>query len=305
MLSLCESSKHLFPGKPTFTEANLPDLQNKARLSLSLSLAPQHRLTSQVYIVTGANTGIGKQVAQALFSRNATVYVAARTPAKAADAIQDIKAALPDSTGSLVYLKLDLADLVSVKAAATEFLGKEASLNVLFNNAGVMNPPAGSSSKQGYELQLGTNNIGTHLFTRLLTPALVTAAKTAPAGSVRVVWLSSIAADVLGPKYGIDVSHVRQNLRSKIPFADYSISKAGNYLQAVEYGRRHEQDGILSMAVNPGNLSSELWRTQTSFAQRLLTTFFLYPTVYGASTELYAGFSKDVEGDMEGKWGKP
>jgi retinol dehydrogenase-12 len=72
----------------------------------------------------------------------------------------------------LAFLRLDLADLTTIKASAEEFLSKETKLHVLFNNAGVMCPPQGSKTPQGYELQLGTNNIGTFMFTKLLTPIL-------------------------------------------------------------------------------------------------------------------------------------
>ena len=79
---------------------------------------------------------------------------------------------ISSSTGHLKFLKLDLADLDSVSKTARSFLASAKSLDVLFNNAGVMHPPEGSVTKQGYELQLGVHNIGTVLFTELLTPLL-------------------------------------------------------------------------------------------------------------------------------------
>jgi retinol dehydrogenase 12 len=88
-----------------------------------------------------------------------------------------------------VFLRLDLDDLTTIKKSAEEFLAKETRLDVLWNNAGVMIPPQGSKTKQGYELQLGTNNVAPFLFTKFLTPLLVETAKSATKGSVRVLWV--------------------------------------------------------------------------------------------------------------------
>lgn len=82
---------------------------------------------------------------------------------------------------------MDLADLSTIKGSVQKFLEQEDKLHVLFNNAGVMNPAPGSKTAQGYELQLGTNNIGTFLFTKLLTPTLAATAKAETPGTVRVV----------------------------------------------------------------------------------------------------------------------
>jgi retinol dehydrogenase-12 len=84
-------------------------------------------------------------------------------------------------------------------------LSKEKKLDVLWNNAGVMIPPQGSKTAQGYELQLGTNNIAPFLFTKLLTPILQSTAKTAPPRTVRVVWLSSSVAESASPTGGVDM----------------------------------------------------------------------------------------------------
>ena len=134
--------------------------------------------------MTDANTGVGKELAQILYSKNSKVYVGARSKSKADDEISSIKKATPNSSGNLAFLSLDLADLTTIKASASDFLSKEKKLHVLFNNAGVMNPAQGSKTAQGYELQLGVNNIGTFMLTKLLTPILVATAKTeAPAPS--------------------------------------------------------------------------------------------------------------------------
>jgi hypothetical protein len=110
-----------FPPKPRFTEKDIPaDLQGK------------------VYMATGANCGMGLELARILYAQNAKVYLACHSADKAAIAISSIKTSAPKSTGQLVFLPLDLADLRKVKAAAQSFLTQESMLHVLFNNAGVM-----------------------------------------------------------------------------------------------------------------------------------------------------------------------
>ncbi|KAJ4396429.1 short-chain alcohol dehydrogenase [Gnomoniopsis smithogilvyi] len=277
----------LFPPKPTFTEANLGDLSDK------------------VYIVTGANTGVGKELAQILYSKNATVYCAARSDEKALKAISSIKAALPDSTGALIFLSLDLADLSTIKASVNEFLSKEKKLHVLFNNAGVMNPPEGSKTAQGYDLQLGVNNLGTFLFTKLLTPILLQTAKAEDPATVRVVWVASSAAETpLAPVGGVDLSNLDYHVE-KSPFERYVISKSGNYLQGVEFARRHKADGVVGVPLNPGNLDSDLWRWMPEWAAAIFRRIFLAPSVFGAYTELFAGLSPEITMDKSGEWVVP
>ncbi|CAN8105652.1 unnamed protein product [Discula destructiva] len=278
-----------FPSKPAFTEKDIGDLSGK------------------VYIVTGANTGVGKEVAQVLYAKNAKVYCAARSKEKAMKAIESIRAAVPESQGALEFLLLDLADLSTIKASANEFLSKEDKLHVLINNAGVMNPPLGSKSAQGYELQLGVNNIGTFLFTKLLTPALLETAKTsgAPAGSVRVVWVASSAAELpMAPVGGVDLANL--DYRSdKTAFEKYVVSKAGNYLHGVEFARRHRQDGVASVPLNPGNLDSDLWRWLPGPVAAVIRKMFLHPSIYGAYTELFAALSPAITMDKSGEWVVP
>lgn len=201
---------------------------------------------SQVCIVTGANTGVGKEVAQILYSKNATVYATSRSEEKGRLAISAIKEAVPNSTGKLDLLTLDLADLTTIKPAADAFLAKETQLHLLINNAGVMMPPQGSKTAQGYELQLGTNCVGPFLFTKLLTPTLVQTAKTAPKDSCRVVWVSSSAAEVLSPNPAIEVDNLDYS-RDRIKEFKYGISKAGNYFHSTEFAKRHKADGVISL----------------------------------------------------------
>ena len=115
------------------------------------------------------------------------------------------------------FLALDLADLEAVRAAAGEFLRREERLHVLFNNAGVGYPAAGSRSRQGFELQLGVNNLGTFLFTKLLTPTLARTARAEDPSSVRVVWVSSSAAESIQVPSGGPMQKVPGTRRKSEP----------------------------------------------------------------------------------------
>ena len=96
--------------------------------------------------MTGATSGIGFELAKILYSAGATLYIASRSAEKLRHAQQRIKAEVTISDGTLHVLKLDLADLATIKRSAQEFLSKEQFLHVLVHNAGVMDPPAGSKT---------------------------------------------------------------------------------------------------------------------------------------------------------------
>jgi retinol dehydrogenase 12 len=114
-----------------------------------------------VFIVTGGYAGVGLELVKILYQKSGKVYIAGRSTQKGSQAIQSIKATFPKSNGQLEFLLLDLADLTTTKRSVDDFLSKESRLDILWNNAGVMIPRAGSKSAQGYELQLGTNSAPT------------------------------------------------------------------------------------------------------------------------------------------------
>jgi len=187
-------------------------------------------------------------------------------------------------------------------------MSKETRLDVLTNNAGVMTPPKGSKDSHGRELQLGTNTLGPFLFTELLVPILLKTAKSSPTGTVRVTWASSSGASLMSPKGGVQFAADGE----PNPFWDnsataYGQTKAANCLLASEFANRYAKDGIISVSWNPGNLRSELQRHVPGW-QLFILNAMLYPAVYGAYTELWAGWSPDVtashNGAYIGPWGR-
>lgn len=198
-----------------------------------------------MFLVTGASGGLGKLLTDILYQHNGKVYLAARSESKTKEVIEEIKAAHPSSKGELLFLSLQLDDLTTIKQTANEFLSKEDRLDVLWNNAGVMIPPEGSQTKQGYELQYGVNNIAHFLLTHFLRPALETAAKSAPKNSVRVIWVASSAADA-APNPAIDLTNMDYH-REEGAWMKYSRSKAASVVHSAEFARRTKGTGIISL----------------------------------------------------------
>ncbi|KAF8601567.1 NAD(P)-binding protein [Ceratobasidium sp. AG-I] len=275
--------KELFPGQPRWSVDQVPDL------------------TGQVIIVTGSaaeydcyrgNAGIGRETCKVLLGKGAKVYMAARNRSKADEAIEWLKT---ETNGKIpIFLQLDLADLDSVRRAAEEFKQKEQELHVLFNNGGVMNPPIDIKTANGYDSQFGTNMLGHYLFTMSLLTVLIHTAQTC--GHARVVNTSS-ASHWLAPKGGIDYATLVPNdvqsdeSRKKLGVEGlYAQSKWGNIAFANELAQRYRSQGIISTSVHPGGIWSELQRhMRPSSIETLLLGLIMWPTPYGAITQLYAG----------------
>ncbi|KAJ7197769.1 hypothetical protein GGX14DRAFT_526004 [Mycena pura] len=253
-----------FPPKSNFSVNDIPDL------------------TSQVIIVTGSNTGVGKETAKALLQHNAKVYIAARSEEKARAAIQDLKS---ETGKEAEFLRVDLADLPSIKRAAEEFAQKETQLHVLFNNGGVMVPSIEQLTAQKYDLQFGTNVLGHFYLTKLLLPMLLaTATPDAPA---RVINTSSFMAHLVS---SVDFNTVKESpKRKKVSTTKlYGQSKLGNVLFSNELARRYGEQNIVSVALNPGNIRTDIQRHIGGVVCEIMKNM-LYPAPYGALTQLWAG----------------
>ncbi|CEJ62748.1 hypothetical protein PMG11_11239 [Penicillium brasilianum] len=277
-----------FHKKPILTEKNLPSQKGK------------------VFIITGASGGIGKEITSILYGANAKVYLATRSEAKTTATITDIRKAHPHSSGELIHLPLHLDDLSTIKASVERFLAAENRLDVLWNNAGVMVPPQGSTSVQGHELQYGVNCLGHFLFTRLLHPLLVETVKQEARqrrDSVRVIWVSSSAADHVS-KPAIDFENMDYRYYDEGIWSKYARSKAGNVLQAVEYARRAGAEGIISLTLNPGNFLTGLQGTMPRWQVALFKMVAQDPK-NGAYTELFAGLDESITRKDNGGWVSP
>ncbi|KAK4222685.1 hypothetical protein QBC38DRAFT_489288 [Podospora fimiseda] len=257
------------------TEANLPSQSNK------------------VFIVTGGSSGLGYETARILYSKGAKVYILTRSKQHADDAITRIKSIYPDSTGSLHFIFMDLNDLSTVKSAAEQFLASKDRLDVLFNNAGTGATKNAPPTVQGNEYHFGTNCLGAFLLTKLLTPILVKTAKSSPVNSVRVVWPASCLVEMMSPKGGIRTEFLQDS--SKVTKEDelYTTSKVGNWFLASEFARR-QTEGVVSIAGNPGNYLTNIWRNVPGIVYWLLRPI-LRDAVHGAETYLFMGLHGDVK----------
>ncbi|KAK0481150.1 NAD(P)-binding protein [Armillaria luteobubalina] len=248
-------------------------------------------LSGRVVIVTGGNTGIGKETIRALLKRNAKVYMAARNEEKAGNAIRDL---LKDTGKGAIFLKLDLASMQSVREAATEFKSKETGLHILFNNAGVMWPPLHQISADGYDLQFATNVMGHFLLTLLLIDNLKAGAKSLPEKKCRIINTSSAASYLT---HRIDWETLVDGPKRRAWFSTtealYHQSKFANIVFSNELARRYGDEGIISISLNPGNIKTELLRHKSSVIQ-YLSQYVLYSSTYGALTQLWAGTAPEA-----------
>jgi retinol dehydrogenase 12 len=240
-------------------------------------------LAARAFLITGANTGIGKETARALASRGARVYLACRSLESGRRAIEEISA----QTGNrdVQLLSLDLGDLASVRRCADEFLATGDSLHVLINNAGVAG--ARGMTESGFERTFGTNHVGPFLFTNLLLDRL---RSSAPARIVNVASVAHYDAS------GIDWEAVRRPTRTITGMREYQVSKLANVLHAQELGRRLEGTRVTTYALHPGVIASDIWR-RVPWPVRSLMKARMDSPEHGARTSLYCATSAEVAGD--------
>ena len=205
--------------------------------------------TGRVAVVTGANSGLGLETARQLAAHGATVVLACRSPERSAAAVEDIRSTVPDAR--LELQPLDLASLDAVRDAAEALRAGYDRIDLLVNNAGVMYTDR-ELTKDGFELQFGTNHLGHFALTARLLDRMLTVP-----GS-RVVTVASLGH---WAPFGFDLDDVRA-AESYNRFAAYSRSKLANLLFAYELHRRLTAAGAatISVAAHPGGSDTELAR---------------------------------------------
>jgi NAD(P)-dependent dehydrogenase (short-subunit alcohol dehydrogenase family) len=198
----------------------------------------------------GSN-GLGAESVLQLSKHNPTkIYLGARDESRAQRAIASIKSFVPDA--KIEFLPLDLASLKSVKQAADTFTASSTRLDVLMNNAGIMACPAGLT-KEGYEVQFGTNHLGHALLTKLLLPILQKTAETQ--NDVRIVNLSS-SAHTWAPRGGLVLKDATTDMERCSTWSRYGQSKLANIYYTRELARRYPS--IKSIAIHPGSVGTGL-----------------------------------------------
>ena len=221
-------------------------------------------LANKTFIVTGANTGIGKVTAKELARRGAHVLLACRAKDKADAVIEEIQR----DTGNtrVEYVHLDLGDLASVRACAEAIAARNLPIHGLINNAGMAG--ARGLTKDGFELTWGINHLGPYLFTRLLLD------RVQQAGQARIVNVAS--ASHYNAK-GIDWDAQQQPTRSRTGMREYAVSKLSNVLFAKELARRLDGTGVTTYALHPGVVATDVWRRVPGPLRWLIKRFMISP----------------------------
>lgn len=239
------------------------------------------RLDGKTVLITGANTGIGKETALDLAIRGARVIMGCRDVEKGEEAAAQIRAIY--SNAQVEVLELDLADTCSIRAFAQKILSEVNQLHILINNAGVMMCPY-MKTTDGFEMQLGVNHLGHFLLTYLLIGLLK---RSAPA---RVVVVSSLAHN-----FGWIRFHDLLSQGSYNSGLAYCQSKLANVLFARELARRLKGSSVTVNSVHPGSVHSELIR-HSSIMTLLFTAFsmFLKTPRQGAQTSIYCSVAEEL-----------
>ncbi|KAI1291050.1 NAD(P)-binding protein [Xylaria venustula] len=266
-----------------FSEADIPDL------------------TGKIAIVTGGNSGIGKQTVAVLAAKRAKVYLGARSHDKYVEALNDIHTSYPlTKAAQIEFLEVDLASAVSAKASSDRFKSKEERLDLLYNNAGVMGTPQEKLSPDGYEYQWAVNVFGTFVFTYNLLPILLFTAEMSLPRSVRIVNTSSDGAKQ-APKSGIPLDDKTVG-SSASRFQRYGQSKVGAILLTRQLAKRYPT--VMSLAPHPGPVRSNLTRELgiPRPIMWILNRVVYKPVEYGALTQLFAGTTPALGEEFNGSY---
>jgi NAD(P)-dependent dehydrogenase (short-subunit alcohol dehydrogenase family) len=235
-------------------------------------------------LVTGANAGIGFQTARELARHGARVIMAGRSQEKLDQAVAAIETEI--SGANLQTLILDLGDLAQVGEAAKQVAATE-TVDLLINNAGVMNIPTRTVTKDGFETTFGTNHLGPFAFTLQVLPALRRAehARIVNVSAQAAAWKSGISEDLLS----------EQGYK---PMSAYAKSKRANVVFTQELSRRLAGTGIEVLVIHPGSALTDLQRHSSGpmwhLINRVIAPLLMSSPEGAAWPTLYAATSPDV-----------
>jgi NAD(P)-dependent dehydrogenase (short-subunit alcohol dehydrogenase family) len=237
----------------------------------------------KVVIVTGSSSGLGFATANVLASKKATVIIAVRNQVKGDAAVKKIQVENPNA--DVQTMLVDLADLESIHRFAENFTKVFPKLDLLVNNAGVMNPPY-TKTKDGFELQFGTNHLGHFALTGLLIDLI----KNTP--NSRIVNVSSTAHKI----GDLNFDDLNWETRRYNKFRSYGDSKLANLYFTKELQKRlgKQSSGVIVASAHPGASATELSRHSRFF--RVLS-LFVQSSGMGALPTLYAAVAPDVRGN--------
>jgi retinol dehydrogenase-12 len=196
----------------------------------------------------------------------------------------------------VTFIQCDLASLESVQKAAKEFVAKEKRLDLLYANAGIMATPPGQT-KEGYEIQFGTNHVGHALLIKLLLPTLLKTAEE-PNSDVRIIILSS-AAHAWPAKNGVSFPELKSLMTNTTTWGRYGQSKLANLMYASQLAKHYPS--IKTVSIHPGVVSTNLMGPTVAnsvlmkWANNIVSPLFMVKTLQGTWNQLWAGTVKKEE----------
>jgi NAD(P)-dependent dehydrogenase (short-subunit alcohol dehydrogenase family) len=264
-------------------------------MSRSWSEADVPDLAGKLFVVTGANSGLGLETARALAQHRAAVVLACRSVERGQAAREQIRAAAPDARVEVEAL--DVSSLASVREFAARFVQERGRLDVLVNNAGIMAIPQ-KQSVDGFELQMATNHLGHFALTDALLPCLARGA------GARVVTVSSLM-HTRGVFSALDERELN-SADGYDKWGAYGRTKLANVLFAYELDRRLKARGldVLSVACHPGYAATNLQSVGPQMSGSLVNkavmaignALLAQSASAGALPTLYAAVAPDVKG---------
>ena len=239
-------------------------------------------LAGRTYLITGANTGIGRATAHDLARRGGRVIMANRSRSKSEPVLRAITAETGNADVEL--LPLDLANLTSVQRAVATLVERDEPIDVLIANAGLAGQQGVTA--QGFELAFGTNHLGHFLF---VTELLDLVRRN---GQGRVV---VVASDSHTSPKGIDFDAVQHPTVTTTGMREYGVSKLANVLFAQELARRVPEEELLVRSLHPGVIASDVWR-RVPWPVRPVMKLFMRSVEQGAQTTLHCATAEHVGG---------
>lgn len=247
------------------------------------------QLDGKTVLITGGNTGIGKETAVDLARRGARVILACRDMDRANRAAEDIRK--QSGNDNVIVKKLDLASLQSVRQLAKDVLATEERLDILINNAGIMSCPKWQT-EDGFEMQFGVNHLGHFLLTNCLLDLLK---KSSPS---RIVNVSSLAHE-RGQIYFDDINQEKDYR----PWKSYGQSKLANVLFTRELAKKLQGTGVTTYSLHPGVIRTELgrhfWPTIPLWKRVVYTPlmFLIKSPTEGAQTTIYCAVEESLQNE--------
>jgi len=222
-------------------------------------------LNEHTSVITGGNVGLGYWTAYHIAKAGGRVILACRNDSKCEKAAADLS--IMTKNNEIHPMRLDLASFESIRKFSAKFLKSYSSLDSLVLNAGVMFPPF-MKTKEGLELQIGTNHFGHHLLTKLLVPALESTAAKKDVSTVVVVSSSAhYRSYPEGVRLSIDALNDEASYNRVLA---YGQSKLANVLFSQELASRVSEKGILVNSIHPGAVDTELGRHLLDVIQRFV-----------------------------------